>query len=129
MGRGNRSPEEIADAIAFICANTGQIRATLARDPVPLDVLLAALRDGGDPAEPLETVHRALRRAQDALGVFGRTRDGSALAGISRDRPREPVLLCPRADHPCTRFAWPDRSEPAVCAVTGTPLRRTTLAP
>ncbi|MFG1815447.1 hypothetical protein ACGFIF_16880 [Kribbella sp. NPDC049174] len=95
------------------------------------DELLAALCDGADPVDLLETVHRTLRQAQDAVGVFGRNRDASmtTLAGIHRDRPREPVLLCPRAGHPCTRFAWPDRGDVPLCAVTDAPLRRTTLAP
>lgn len=133
MGRGNRSSEQVADAIAYVCENIGHIRATLNRGPEDgrraLDELLAVLRDGADPADPLEAVHRALRRAQDAFGVFGRNRDASKLAGIQRDRPREPVLLCPRASHPCTRYAWPGGDHTPVCAVTDAPLRRATLAP
>jgi hypothetical protein len=76
-------------------------------------------------------VHRALRRAQDAVGVFGHTRDASMsyLAGIDGDRPGEPVLLCPNEDWPCARFAWPDRGSGPLCHVTGGPLRRATLAP
>jgi hypothetical protein len=53
----------------------------------------------------------------------------TTLAGIQRDRPREPVLLCPRVGHPCARYAWPDRGDVPLCAVTDAPLRRTTLAP
>lgn len=135
MERGNRSAEQVADAIAYVCENIGHIRATLNRGPAEgrreFDELLAVLRDGSDPADLLEAVHRALRRAQDAVGVFGRTRDPSMvrLAGIPHDRPREPVLLCPRADHPCARYAWPSGGDTPVCAVTDAPLRRATLAP
>lgn len=133
MGRGNRSTEEVADAIAYVCENIGHIRATVNRGPEDgrreLDELLAVLRDGSDPVDLLEAVHRALRRAQDAVGVFGRNRDASKLAGVQHDRPREPVLLCPRAGHPCTRYAWPGGDDTPVCTVTGTPLRRATLAP
>ena len=135
VGRDNRSTEQVADAIAYVCENLAAIRTTLNRGPADgprqFDELLAALSSGEDPVDLLEMVHRALRRAQDAVGVFGRNRDGSmtTLAGIHRDRPREPVLLCPRASHPCARFAWPDRGDRPLCAVTGTPLRRATLAP
>ncbi|HVV11951.1 hypothetical protein [Amycolatopsis sp.] len=127
MGRANRSREQIADAVAYVCENAGPLRASLAGSTAEqhLDELLAALRDGTDPAELLESVHRGLRQAGDALGVFGRNRDATTLAGLERNRFHEPVLLCPRAAHACTRFAWPDHS--AVCAVTGSPLRRATL--
>ena len=134
MGRDNRSTEQVADAIAYVCENLAQLRATLNHGPVDgprqFDELLAALRSGSDPVDLLEAVHRALRRAQDAVGVFGRNRDASmtTLAGI-RDHPREPVLLCPRVSHPCARYAWPDRGDLPLCAVTDAPLRRTTLAP
>lgn len=133
--RGTRSTEHVAGAIAYVCANVASIRETLthgpADGPTQLDALLAALRAGADPVDLLEAVHRALRRAQDAVGVFGRTRDAAmtTLAGIHRDHPRESVLLCPRADHPCARYAWPDRTNIPVCAVTETPLRRATLSP
>ncbi|MFF4752163.1 hypothetical protein ACWD5R_10720 [Streptomyces sp. NPDC002514] len=135
MGSGrSRTPEQIADGIAYVCENADQVRAALERGPADgparLDALLAALRTGADPAAPLEAVHRALRAAQDALGVFGRTRDVSMLtpAGLATDRPYEPVLLCPRADHPCARYAWPEPDRVPVCRVLETDLRRTTLA-
>jgi hypothetical protein len=117
-----------------VCENIGQIRATLEHGPADglrrLEELLAALRDGTDPTELLEAVHRALRQAQDAVGVFGGTRGASVatLAGIDADRPGEPVLLCPRAVHPCARYAWPEADGTPVCHVTAAPLRRTTLA-
>jgi hypothetical protein len=135
VGRGNRSPEQVADAIAYVCENVAHIRATLNHGPADglrqLDELLAALHGGADPVDPLEAVHRALRRAQDAVGVFARNRDVSmtTLAGTHRDRPREPVLLCPRPGHPCSRYAWPDRGVTPVCAVTGGRLRHATLEP
>jgi hypothetical protein len=130
---GRRTAEEIADGIALVCENVEDIRAKLERGPADdlrqLDELLTALHDGTDPADLLETVHRALRRAQDAMGVFGRVRDASmvTLAGIDAEVPGEPVLLCPRADHPCARYAWPGPESTPVCHVTGSPLRRTTL--
>jgi hypothetical protein len=132
VGRDNRSTAQIADAIAYVCENIGPIRTTLAVDPEGMrrfEELLAALRDGTDPVDLLEDVHRALRRAGDALGVFGRNRAGSltTLAGIDRDRHREPVLLCPRAD-PCARYAWPGDAE-TMCDLTNAPLRRARLAP
>jgi hypothetical protein len=135
VGRGTRSTEQLADAIAYVCENVARIRETLDRGPADgparLDELLAALRAGTDPVDLLEAVHRALRRAQDAIGVFGRTRDAAmtTLAGIHRNHPRESVLLCPRVGHPCARYAWPDRTDIPRCAVTDTPLRRATLSP
>ncbi|MFJ4849657.1 MULTISPECIES: hypothetical protein [unclassified Streptomyces] len=129
---GRRTAEEIADGIALVCENVEGIRAKLERGPADdlrqLDELLTALHDGTDPADLLETVHRALRRAQDAMGVFGRVRDASmvTVAGIPIV-PGESVLLCPRAEHPCARYAWPGPESRPVCHVTGSSLRRTTL--
>ncbi|THV26459.1 hypothetical protein [Glycomyces paridis] len=131
---GKRTAEQIAGGIARVCEHIGPIRETLERGPdggpLDLDRLLTALRAGADPAVQLEAVHRALRRAQDAVGVFGHTRDGSmlALAGIA-DGGGEPVLLCPRDTAPCARFAWPSRDMVQYCHVSGGPLRRTTLLP
>jgi hypothetical protein len=134
VARGStRTAEQIADGLAHVCENIGHIRATLERGPADgprrLDELLAALRDGRDPAGLLEAVHRALRRAQDVVGVFGGIRDASmvTLAGIDAEPPGEPVLLCPRAGHPCTRYAWPGPDSTPVCQVTGAPLQRSTL--
>ncbi|MGW3247395.1 hypothetical protein [Streptomyces sp. NPDC001070] len=130
---GRRTTEQIADGIARVCENAERMRATLEPGPADdlrrLEELLIALHDGTDPADLLETVHRALRRAQDAMGVFGSVRDASTvtLAGIDAGLPGEPVLLCPRAGHPCARYAWPGPEGTPVCHVTGTPLRRTTL--
>lgn len=129
-----RTADQIAEGIARVCERIAQIRATLERGEPQgvrdLDRLLAALSDGADPSAHLEAVHRALRRAQDANGVFGSTRDGamSYLAGID-DSVGEPVLLCPREVAPCARFAWPGRDAGQHCHVTGGPLRRATLAP
>jgi hypothetical protein len=135
VGHRTRSAEQVAEAIAYICENLAQIREALNRGPADgptrLDELLAALRTETDPIQALETVHRALRRAQDAVGVFGRNRDAAmaTLTGIHRVYQRESVLLCPRAEHPCARYAWPDRTDIPRCAVTEAPLRRATLSP
>lgn len=135
MGRGRTwTPEQVAEGVAYVCENVERIRATLQRGPEhgpqALGELLAALRDAADPVGPLQAVHHALRRAGDALGILGRTRDASmvTLAGIGAGRPREPVLLCPRASQPCARYAWPEPGVTVVCHVTGVPLRGTTLA-
>lgn len=135
MARGSRrTAEQIADGIAQFCENFERTQATLARGPEDgprlLDELLDALRSGTEPSEQLEAVHHALRRGQDASGIFGRTRDTSMVTppGIAPARTDEPVLLCPRADHPCTRYSWPAPGSTYVCQVTGTPLRRSTLA-
>ncbi|MDA1359529.1 hypothetical protein O1R50_07845 [Glycomyces luteolus] len=131
---GRRTADQIAEGIARVCEHIGQIRGTLERGPAgglqDLGRLLAALSEGTDPSEPLEAVHRALRRAQDAVGVFGHTRDASMsyLAGIDYGAAGEPVLLCPREDLPCARFAWPGTGS-GFCHIAGGPLRRTTLGP
>ncbi|GAA3787911.1 hypothetical protein [Streptomyces chiangmaiensis] len=143
-GGSHRDEGQIADGLAYVCEHVDLVRAALERGPadgpVRLDVLLAALRAGEDPSALLENVHRALRAAQDALGIFGATRGVGSLSagsvsvltppGVAADRPYEPVLLCPRADRPCARYAWPEpNSDDPVCQVSGAPLRRTTLAP
>lgn len=130
-----RTAMQIADGLAYVCEHVDQVRATLTRGPsggLPrLDALLAALRNGEDPTAPLGELHRALLAAHDALGVFGRARDASMLTtpGIPADRPYVPVVLCPRTDHPCARFAWPEPGGTPVCKVVGDPLRHTTLTP
>jgi hypothetical protein len=136
VGSGNSwTAEQIADGLAYVCENIDQIRATLKRGPAggrrQLDHLLAALLDGSDPAGLLQAVHGALRRAGDALGVFVLTRDPTMLrlTGIEADRPPEPILLCPRTDHPCSRYALPGPAGVPVCHVTGGSLRRITLQP
>ena len=127
-----RKPEQIAEGIAYVCEHVGYIRATLERGSADgvrqFDELLAALREGAAPADLLDAVHLALRTAQDANGIFGRTRDAS-LTGISNDLPHEPVLLCPRPSNPCARYACPAPGITLVCQVTGDPLRRAALAP
>ncbi|WP_405866520.1 MULTISPECIES: hypothetical protein [unclassified Streptomyces] len=135
MGQGQgRTPEQIAVGLAYVCEHVDQVRTTLeqgpADGPARLDELVAALRAGEDPTALLDVVHRALREAQDALGVFGRTRASSMLtsAGIAAGAPYEPILLCPRSAHPCARYAWPGNGS-RVCRVSGESLRRSTLDP
>ncbi|MDQ0989627.1 hypothetical protein [Streptomyces sp. V3I7] len=136
MGQGSRrTPEHIAEGLAYVCENVDVVRATLDRGPAGgparLDELLAALRAGENPTALLDGVHRALRAAQDANGVFGRTRSSSMVtaAGVAPGPPYEPVLLCPRSDHPCARYAWPGPGGVPECRVSGEALRLTTLTP
>lgn len=129
MKSGSRSSDEVAVAIAHVCADIEQIRETVAGSRT-VTALLAALRVGADAGDLLEALHAELRQAGDARGVFGQSRDVSMskLSGVP-ERISEPVLLCPRAERPCARFAWPGRGDAPVCAVANVPLRRTTLAP
>ncbi|TRV81501.1 hypothetical protein FKN01_03355 [Streptomyces sp. 130] len=123
-----RSTAEIADAVGYVCRRQLQLRQVLASGPgvAALDAVIGVLRAGGDPRQSLDDLHRALREAGDALGVFGRSRGLFDLAGSDRYARQEPVLLCPQggAHYPCARFAFPAPGVTPRCEVSGEPLRR-----
>ncbi|GAA1530712.1 hypothetical protein GCM10009730_44970 [Streptomyces albidochromogenes] len=100
--------------------------AYAAEGTAPLERLLAALRDGEDPAPALDALHEALLAAGDAVGVHGGggTR-GMTPLGVDPATPDEWVLICPTRQ--CSRHAWPDASEAPRCRVSGQPLRRERL--
>lgn len=138
-GGGNGSGDEGPDGgrvrygssaredIAYVCDQLDRIRATLEaygrEGAAPLERLLAALREGGDPdlGPPLEVLHEALLAAGDAAGVNGRDR-GLTPLGINPPAPDEWVLLCPTGL--CARHAWPDHGvETPRCRISERPLR------
>ncbi|MFF5338426.1 hypothetical protein [Streptomyces sp. NPDC013181] len=122
-----RSTAEIADAVEYVCRHQGRLREVLGSGPgaAPLDAVVGVLRAGGDPRQSLADLHRALRVAGDALGVFGRSRGSWDLAGSDRYARQEPVLLCPQGTlYPCARFAFPAPGVTPRCEVSGEPLRR-----
>jgi len=123
---------QVADAVAWVCAEEPGIRACLERagDTSPLDRLIAVVRDGGDVAERLDELHSALQRCGDALGVFGPTRRGGGYVGalpggIGDPRQVEVLFLCPRGS--CSRAWRPDpttsTSSPPTCQLHGESLR------
>jgi hypothetical protein len=128
-----RSPEQIAEGLAYVCAHVDEIRRTLLAgteaDANPIDDLLAALRSGTDPVPLLEDLHHALRRAQDAPGIFGHCSHRGTLtaAGVNSTTRAMPILLCPRDLNPCIRHQWPAEGDSPTCDVTGQPLRRASL--
>ncbi|WP_406368153.1 hypothetical protein [Streptomyces sp. NBC_01546] len=115
---------EQRDDVAYICDQLGSIRTTLeAHSPLgaaPLEGLLAALRDGEDPATPLNVLHEALLAAGDAAGVYARSRALNP-PGVNPAVPDEWVLLCPTGQ--CSRHAWPDGSDVPRCRISDRPLR------
>ena len=130
-----RSAEQVADAVDYVCGHLGQVRAVLVGKggAGPLDAALSDLRDGRDPRPSLENLHRALRVAGDALGVYGHARN-LTVAGDDEFAHPEAVFLCPRDAFPCARFTWPSAvaSRTATgtaphCEITGRPLRRDTV--
>jgi hypothetical protein len=125
--------DPVADGIAYVCGNLADIRTRLERDgdPLVLDQLLAALRSGQDPSEPVDDLNTALQAAGYALGVYGSTRGGSTRGdagpgtsphGIGPPRPAEVVYLCP--GRLCSRYWLPDPSAAVPrCTLEGEPLR------
>lgn len=123
-GGARRGRDQVADAVAYVCEHLDELSAALSpRHRTTLDALLRKLHADDDPAEELEQVHRALRTAGDARGVFGHVRSLTPPGLAVASRPI-PVLLCPRAALPCSRHAWPTSEKPDTCAVSGLPLRR-----
>ncbi|MEU9620813.1 MULTISPECIES: hypothetical protein [unclassified Streptomyces] len=123
-GGGLGSREEIA----YVCDQLEHIGAALEMygpaGRAPLEHLLAALRDGEDPAAPLDALHEALLAAGDAAGIHGRAR-GLNPQGVTPATPDEWVLLCPA--HQCSRHTWPDGPAAPRCRISGLPLRRERL--
>ncbi|GII88853.1 hypothetical protein Ssi03_68430 [Sphaerisporangium siamense] len=121
-----RRAGQIADGLAWVCAELDSLNAVMPdKKTSPLRHLLAAVRNGQDPADQLQALHIALRKAGDQLGVWGHLRTGP-LTGVDEQRPFEPVYLCPlgrcsgRQVDSATTF-------PLTCAITGRQLRRDQL--
>lgn len=135
MAQGvERSAEQVADAVDYVCGHLRQVRAALAAGSGanPLDAVIGDIREGCDPRPSLEKLHRALRIAGDALGVYGHVRN-LTVAGVDRFARPDTVFLCPREAYPCARFKWPSSGAPSPtdaaprCEITGEPLHRDTV--
>ncbi|GAA2025809.1 hypothetical protein GCM10009839_25070 [Catenulispora yoronensis] len=129
MAQGvERSADQVADAVDYVCRYVEQVRAVLAAEGSAgvLDVVISALQNGEDPRASLEDLHRALRVAGDALGIYGHAR-GLTPAGVDRYARPEAVFLCPRNEYPCARFAWPSSGVIPRCKISDEPLRRDTV--
>ena len=127
----NQSPDrpagQISRGLAYVCHNLDYVRSTIAGRPATQRAALINLTDttSADLAADLETVHRAIRSAGDPLGVFGQNgvRDLAHAVGIDREDRTEPVLRCPRQQHPCARYAQPGAGTVPRCELTGGPLK------
>jgi hypothetical protein len=132
MNQDARRPSnDIARGLAYVCEHRKHVESTITGRPAAQRAALTRLTDptrSADMAADLETVHKALRSAGDAKGIFGQDSVRSLIhpTGIDRDRP-EVVLHCPRLDHPCTRFAQPVPGRADRCELTGSPLVRSEL--
>ncbi|MBB5801088.1 hypothetical protein F4560_000856 [Saccharothrix ecbatanensis] len=113
---------EIAVAIGRVCAEEPAIRALLeeAGDAAPLDQFLAAARGGQELTAPVTTLHAALQRSGDALGLLGAVRTATPW-GLGQMRPVDVVLLCPR--HRCSRTQVPSSDKSTRCTLFDEPLR------
>jgi hypothetical protein len=133
MKRSTRTEEDVADGLSYICGHLDHIRARVAgtsAGAAALDSVLAALREARNPAAALEDLHRSLRAAGDALGVFGNVRGGTDLVtppGVESAGGSEFVYVCPRDAHPCTRYVWPSAATDPRCEVSDQELRRVAL--
>lgn len=128
-----RPTDQIARGLAYVCQHMDYIRAVTARRPAAQRAALARLADPAsrsDALADLETLHRALRSAGDAMGIFGQEGVRSLLhpVGVDQDES-EPVLRCPQAHRPCTRFAQPGPGAAPRCELTGSPLALGELRP
>ncbi len=128
--------DETAQRLTFVCSGVEDIRRRLcnhpAGDDTVLEDVLTAVRDGGEMAGPVDTLHRVLQALGDAQGLYaysdnGHTADrGVHPAGADRERPAEPVYLCPAGR--CARFWWPQGPAPVPrCEINGDALRRDRL--
>lgn len=123
-----RSADQVARGLAYVCEHRLYIERTIAESSADQRAALARLADptaATDVAADLEKIHRALRTARDALGIYGQasTRGLVHPAGVEQEL-FEPVLRCPRRQYPCTRFAQPGPGTASRCELTGMELER-----
>jgi hypothetical protein len=135
-------------AVSYVCAHLQELRRDLAsiepgadQGPVValVDGFLEAFAAGEDCVPWLDRIDAVLLRANDALGLYGRSDPGSGrrgvpLAGVGGALPPaqdEIVFLCP-VDR-CSRFALAESgsgSKPGPapdCRLSGRPLREARL--
>jgi hypothetical protein len=118
----------LREGLGYVCSQNAELREILPPDGVAaLDQVIAAARVGEVPASLLDTLHEALLRAGDALGIYGRTRSSGSLAGLS-SAPEETVYLCPSGR--CNRYVWTrDVTNAPLCALASdAPMRWERLA-
>ncbi len=128
--------EQVATALARVCANAAEIRhlLELAGEVSALDRLVVAVREGGEVAGRLDELDLALRRAGDAVGISGgatsrgtarRHHYGRPPTGFGSHRPVEIVFLCPGRS--CSREWRPDPDDESQtrprCELHDEPLR------
>ncbi|GAX57487.1 hypothetical protein SO3561_09057 [Streptomyces olivochromogenes] len=122
--------------MAIVCANVEHIRRRLCDSPAGDDTVLQELlntaRGGGEVAGPVNVLHSVLQALGDLQGlstytIRRRTGDRDVHpAGTDRERPSEPVYLCPATR--CARSWWPQGPVPVPhCAISGEALRRDQL--
>jgi hypothetical protein len=113
-----------AAGLAYVCANLGDLRATLDEDGASaLERLLAALRSGTAITPLLDELHLAVQRAGDALGIYGEQDRGLEAVGTER---MEIVFRCPLEK--CTGRPFDEVTEfPPLCSVNGAELIRDRL--
>lgn len=128
--------DEAARRLAIVCAKVDDIRSRLCSVPIgndtALEELLTAARGGGEIAAPMDVLHAVLQALGDTQGIYGYSDNGYTSdrgvhpAGVDRQRPAEPVYLCPAGR--CTRYWWPQGPVPVPhCVISGDPLRRDRL--
>ncbi|MER5757539.1 hypothetical protein [Streptomyces sp. NPDC002088] len=108
------------DGLAHVCAHLDELRSIL-DDTAPLDRVLDAIHNGGDPAGPMQELHQAVQAAGDALGVLGHTTRAIADTPGLPAAPLELVYLCPSGI--CTRYSWSE----AHCEIHDAAMRRERL--
>jgi len=118
----------VARALSYVCQQLDPIRITLQSDDGGdaslLLSLVDAVKQGDDEAtrERLDLLHAALRRAGDALGVYGQHDRVLRPVGLD-DGPLELFYRCP-LDR-CSGRGWSAATaEPVRCNISGQDLRR-----
>lgn len=121
----------VALALAYVCQQLAPIQTTLQNDEggdlSPLLSLLDAVKQGDSDAtqERLDLLHAALRRAGDALGVYGHQDRALRPAGLE-DGPLELFYRCPL--NRCSGRGWSEAAAaPIRCNISGHELRRERL--